>query len=59
MLITFGAVHEHLQLALLTPLHTAAIDDAEEHVRNRLKQEWPQDKNFILKHQMHKVRESD
>lgn len=51
MLIYFGVVHEHLQLILLTPQSTGAIEAAEGIVRNKLKQDWPEGQ-IIQKRQM-------
>lgn len=51
MLITFGVVHEHLQLILLTPQSTGAIEAAEANVRGRLRHEWPES-SFLQTRQM-------
>lgn len=56
MLIHFGVVHEHLQLILLTPQHTGTIQDAENRVKERLKQDWPDCPDFVWKRQMHPPR---
>ncbi len=55
MLIEFGADKEDLQLILLTPQSTHAIEDAERKVQARLKDSYPTGK-LVLKRQMHAPR---
>jgi hypothetical protein len=55
MLIQFGARNEHLQLILLTPQSTHAIEDAQQKVQTRMKDAYPSGE-FVLKRQMHPPR---
>lgn len=57
LLMKFGAVHEHLQLILLTPQATHVIEDAKQTVQKSLKEAYPTGE-FVLARAMEAPRPS-